>query len=79
VARVYAGILGPLAFLTILARGVWHAGPAEGTLLAAWQGMWVFAALGGVAGWIAQRTVDESVRARVARQLSGQADAPANA
>lgn len=69
-ARVYAGILGLLAFLTTLAHGTIHAQPAEGILLAAWCSLLVFAGLGGVMGWIAGRTVEESVRAKIAVEMA---------
>jgi NhaP-type Na+/H+ or K+/H+ antiporter len=66
VARIFAGILGPLAFLTSLAHGMLHARSTETILLDAWCALVGFAALGCVIGWIAGRTVDEEVRRRVA-------------
>ena len=79
VARIYAGILGPLAFLTTLAEGVLHARPAEVTLWTAWANLWVFAALGCIAGWIARRSVDEAVRQRFSQELTNQPDHHATA
>lgn len=70
--RTFAGILGPLAFLTITARGLLCGESADTLLWAAWLGLWIFAAIGGIAGWIASRTVEESVRARVAAELAAQ-------
>lgn len=64
--RTYAGILGPLALLACLAHGVWHGRSADTILLEAWVALVGFAALGGVLGWIAGRTVEEAVRSRVA-------------
>lgn len=71
-ARLYAGILGPLAFLTCLARGLLHAWRCETVLWRAWISLWVFAALGGVMGWIAGRIVEQEVRARLSTQRPGQ-------
>lgn len=77
VGRTYAGILGPLALLTTLAHGAVHARPAESILLAAGTSLWLFAALGYLAGWIAGRTVDEAVRARITRETAaGEHQAP---
>jgi hypothetical protein len=70
VARIYAGILGPLALVTSLAEGVIHARPAEGILLAAWCSLLVFASLGYVIGWIAERIVDEAVNAGIQARLA---------
>jgi len=69
VARTYAGILGPLALVTSVARGFVHATSAEAILLGAWCSLLVFAALGYVVGWIAGRIVQESVRATVRAEL----------
>ncbi|MGQ9575396.1 MAG: hypothetical protein ACUVUC_08760 [Thermoguttaceae bacterium] len=71
-ARLYAGILGPLAFLTCLARGLLHAWHCETVLWRAWISLWVFAALGGVIGWIAGGIVEQEVRARLSTQRPGQ-------
>jgi hypothetical protein len=60
--RAYAGILGPLAFALAVARGVALGSGAEGTLLAASAALFVFAAIGYVAGELADRFVTESVR-----------------
>jgi hypothetical protein len=66
VARIYAGILGPLAFLTCLARGVLHAWSAEKALLVAWTSLLAFALLGSVIGWIAEWILEDEVRGRIA-------------
>jgi hypothetical protein len=70
VARLYAGILGLLAFLTSLIRGIVHGSGAESTLGSACLCMALFAvvgvALGGVARWI----VEDSVNSRLAAELA---------
>ncbi len=60
--RAYAGILGPLAFGLVCARGVLAAGGAEATLLAAMAALFVFAGIGYLAGQLADYLVRESVR-----------------
>lgn len=77
-APIYAGILGPLAFLTSLARGVVHGGGSDSVVLAAWCHLIAFAAVGYVIGRVADRTVEESVRARISAQLAAQAPAEAS-
>ncbi len=71
-ARIYAGILGILAFLTILARGALHGDSAESSLLLAWCCLWVFAAVGYVLGWMAEATVEQAVIAQVEAELAAQ-------
>jgi hypothetical protein len=75
VARVYAGFLGPLAFLTSLTRGMIHGGSAESVLLGAWCCLLVFAAVGYAVGRIAERTVEEAVLARVAAEMAARRSA----
>jgi hypothetical protein len=70
VARIYAGILGPVAFLTVLARGFLLGEEAPSLLFAAWCALWCFAAAGYVAGWIAERTVEQAVQDRITRELA---------
>ncbi len=69
-ARTYAGVLGPLAFLMSLAHGFIHTRTIEATLLGAWCSLWVFAAVGYVLGWIAGWTVEQSVHARIEAELA---------
>ena len=64
--RIYAGMLGLVAFLTCLARGIVHEWPAEKSLLVAWTSLLAFAALGSIIGWIAERILEEEARARIA-------------
>jgi hypothetical protein len=60
--RSYAGILGPLAFATVIARGVVSQFGVESTILAASAALFVFAAVGYVVGQMAAHLVNESVR-----------------
>ncbi len=69
-ARDYAGILGLLAMLTSLARGVMHGGEAESVVPTAWCGLLLFSAIGYVVGWVAERTVADSVSERIAAELA---------
>jgi hypothetical protein len=72
VARIYAGILGLLAFLTVLAHSVVHPSPIDGALLRAWLSLVVFAAVGYVIGRIAEHTIDELVQTHITEQLGQQ-------
>jgi hypothetical protein len=78
VAHVYAGILGYLAFLTSLARGVMHGGGTASVLWTAWLSLLAFAAVGYAIGWVAGTTVDESVRGRISAELAGRSSAGAS-
>lgn len=71
-ARIYAGILGILAFLTTLARGALHGDSAESSLWLAWCCLWAFAAVGYVLGWMAEATVEQSVITQVEAELAVQ-------
>jgi hypothetical protein len=66
---MYAGVLGPLAFATIVTRGLIDAGGAESTLKMATFGLFGFAAVGYVAGRIADLMVIETVRARISEEI----------
>ncbi len=72
--RSYAGILGPLAFALTIARGLMLGGGVNDTLLAASIGLFVCGGLGYVVGQIAQSTVDESVRTRLAVEMQSHGD-----
>jgi hypothetical protein len=76
VARTYAGILGPLAFVVSLLRGLIAGGGANGTLWTAWCSLLAFAVIGCVIGWIAERTVADSVSGRIEAELAGQKPKP---
>ena len=70
-ARIYAGILGPVAFLTALARGFLLGDEAPNMMFAAWCALWCFAAAGYVIGWIAEKTVEQAVQDRITKELVG--------
>jgi hypothetical protein len=74
-ARIYAGILGLLAFATVVARGLVHAGSASETIRQASMVMFVFTAVGYAVGRVAQWTVDDSVRGRLAGEIANQSRA----
>lgn len=69
-ARTYAGILGLVALLTSLARGLIHAHQTDAILVGAWQSLLMFAAVGYLAGWIAGRIVEESVNTAIKDELA---------
>ncbi len=75
-ARIYAGILGPLALLTSLAHGALHGRQADAALLEAWYALLGFTAAGSVIGWLAGRIVEEEVLARVSSPAAKPAASP---
>jgi len=62
--RTYAGILGLLAFGLVLARGLLLGSDAASCLAAACGGLFGFAAVGLVAGTLADRFTAEAVKAK---------------
>jgi hypothetical protein len=72
VARLYAGILGLLAFVTTLVQGLLHQGNPESVLWAACCNLSVFALVGGFAGRMAAWIVEDATR----RRLTAAPDAP---
>jgi hypothetical protein len=79
VGRIYAGILGPLAFLISLARGWIDGSPPQSSLWTAWWSLLLFAALGYVIGRLAEWIIGESVASRIAAELEAQRAAEAAA
>ena len=67
--RTYAGILGPLAFTTVLLRGLSLAAGVEPTLKLAMLCLFGFAIVGFVVGNIAEATIVESVRTKFETEL----------
>lgn len=72
----YAGILGPIAFLTMLIRGVVGGSSADGVLLSSALSLFAFAAIGYVIGRVADHIVLESVRQRFDRDLKAREKSP---
>lgn len=68
-ARNYAGVLGLIAFITVMVRGYLDFGGIESTLQIACVALALFAATGWFIGGAAERIVDESVRERVNQEL----------
>ena len=60
--RIFAGTLGLLAFITMLARGMTSGSAGGSLMLCAVVSMFAFAGIGWIAGTIAQSTIDEAVR-----------------
>lgn len=73
-ARTYAGILGSLALVVTLLRGVMAGGGVEETLLRSVVSLVAFmligAAAGGLADWLIEDAVYEQVQREVAAQES---------
>lgn len=76
-AHIYAGILGPLALLTSLARGIMHGGGVDSLLWSGWCSLLVFSAIGYLIGWLAERTVADSVRDGISAELAADGSARA--
>ncbi|HEU0067733.1 MAG TPA: hypothetical protein VFQ26_00545 [Nitrospiraceae bacterium] len=74
--RTYAGILGPLAFTTILARGVFNGSGAESTLILATTCLFAFAGVGYVVGQIADSIVLEAVKFQFNAELQAREGTP---
>ena len=67
--QTYAAILGSLAMITVIVRGLMHNGGVESTFLNATTSLIAFAIIGWVVGSIAETTVDEAVRSKMQVQL----------
>ncbi len=70
--RSYAGVLGLLAFGTVLARGLGRTASVNATLWQASLALFAFALVGLITGAIANRIVEESVRSSVAAEAATQ-------
>jgi hypothetical protein len=66
VGRHYAGILGLLAFLTIVTRGLVHGAGVESTLIAAAFHLFLFAFVGYIVGQLAGWIMLDSFRTKMA-------------
>ena len=74
--RIYAGVLGPLAFLAVVVRGILHNGTSQSTLGTASICLFAFALIGYVSGSVAGWTVNESVRMQVAAEAAAAQEEP---
>ncbi|HEY2148051.1 MAG TPA: hypothetical protein VGH32_08950 [Pirellulales bacterium] len=72
--RTYAGILGTLAFSTMLVRCLVKSVSIEATVGQAIACLAVFAVIGAIAGRLAGWIVDESVRSRLAAEMAAGAN-----
>ena len=75
--RIYAGVLGWVALVTFIARGLIHQSATGHTMLYATGAMFAFAAVGWIAGSIAESTVAESVRRQFDEEMAASAEASA--
>ena len=69
-AKIYAGILGSLAFLTVVARGLANGGGVESVLYTAWCSLLAFAVAGGAIGWLAEGVVRDSVNGQIEAEIA---------
>jgi hypothetical protein len=70
---VYAGILGSLAFVLALTRGLVDGGSADHTLSTAGACLLVFALVGYLSGRVADQVLWESVRRRFQDEMRSRA------
>jgi hypothetical protein len=70
--RRYAAVLGLLAFSVTIARGIAANGTCESVLGQAIAALFVFMLLGGIAGWLAERAIDDDIRSRLSAELAAQ-------
>lgn len=69
-AHTYGGILGLVAFATVVARGVLWGGGTVGTMLTGCLAMFALAGVGWVVGMVAEATVEESVRTQLRAEVA---------
>ena len=72
----YAGMLAPIAFVTMLARGLISGSSPEGVLLSSVVSLITFAAIGYVTGTLADHVVLESVKQRFSYELKAREERP---
>ncbi len=78
-ACIYAGVLGLLAFLTCVVRGLMHGESPSSVLVLACLSLAVFALIGSIFGWLASKAVEDSVRGRLQAELAAEPTARSNA
>src|SRR5262249_3894108 len=76
--RQFAAVLGMLAFGATMARGVMHDAAWGSTLGQAIVCLLMFASLGAVAGWMAEKTVDEAIRNQLLVEIESEQNAKRN-
>ena len=64
----YAGILGTLAYVIVILRGVLQGYAVEGTIKLSILLLFVFAAIGYVIGKIAESTIEDSIQVQLQRE-----------
>ncbi len=74
--RAYAGILGPLAFSTVVARCLVRGGDSGTAVWTASLMLFVFSALGYIIGSVAERTVVEALGIHLRRSWIAAERAP---
>ena len=67
--RTYAGILGILAFLLVLGRGLINGGSVETTIRVACTSLLVMALVGAIVGRLAAWFVEQSIRWQIQGEL----------
>jgi hypothetical protein len=73
VGRTYAGVLGYLAWVVVVLRGVKEGGAIESVMTTAVVWMIGLAVVGAIVGRLAAWTVSESVRRQLADEISAHA------
>ena len=68
--RRYAGILGPLAMILIIVKGVREAGSVESILWSGVLALVVMASVGFLLGELAAWIVEDSVRTKIANEIA---------
>jgi hypothetical protein len=66
--RSYAGVLGPISFVIVIARSMIDGGHAGSAIIHATIALFAFAAIGYVIGVVAERTVIEAVQMKFRKQ-----------
>lgn len=78
-ARTYAAVMALIGMQVILLRAMKDGAGLEGTIAVALPWMALLGALGMVVGYLAQQTIDESVRIQIEAELvesSAEGEAP---
>ncbi len=60
--------------LTVIASGLIHGRTSQSVAWASWLALVVFAAIGYGIGWIANRTVENSVQAAISARLENESE-----